>query len=78
MQRYTERVKGFLIAAENLARGRSHQRLLPEHLLSVLLHDEQGLAANLIQAAGGNVEKARAEVDAHLAKQPKVSGDAQL
>ena len=78
MERYTERVKGFLIAAQNLARNRSHQRLLPEHLLSVLLHDEQGLAANLVQAAGGRAGDALAEVEAYLAKQPKVSGDAQL
>ena len=78
MERYTERVKGFLIAAQNLARNRNHQRLLPEHLLSVLLHDEQGLAANLVQVAGGRAEDALAEVEAYLAKQPKVSGDAQL
>ena len=78
MERNTERVKGFLIAAQNLARNRSHQRLLPEHLLSVLLHDEQGLAANLVQAAGGRAGDALAEVEAYLAKQPKVSGDAQL
>ena len=74
MERYTERVKGFLNAAQNLARNRGHQRLLPEHLLCVLLRDEQGLAANLLRAAGGRAETALAELESWLGKQPKVSG----
>lgn len=78
MERYTERVKGFLLAAQNLARSHSHQRLLPEHLLCVLLQDEQGLAANLLRVAGGDANAALRETQAHLSRQPKVSGDGQL
>lgn len=78
MERYTERVKGFLQAAQDLASHRTHQRLLPEHILCVLLQDEQGLAANLLRVAGGDPEAALRETVAHLSKQPRVSGDGRL
>ena len=51
---YTERSRGFVQAAQTLAQRRGHQRLMPEHLLKVLLDDREGLAANLIRAAGAD------------------------
>ena len=74
MEKYTERAKGFLQAAQTLALGRGHQRMMPEHLLKVLLDDKEGLCANLIRAAGGDPTAATAAVDAELAKLPKVEG----
>ena len=53
-EKYTERAKGFVQSAQALALRRGHQRLMPEHLLMVLLEDKEGLAANLIRAAGGD------------------------
>ena len=50
---YTERSRGFLQAAQSLALRSNHQRFTPEHLLKILLDDPDGLAANLIRAAGG-------------------------
>ncbi|MCR6632976.1 MAG: AAA family ATPase [Magnetospirillum sp.] len=73
-EKYTERSKGFIQSAQTLAVRRGHQRLLPEHLLKVLLDDREGLAANLMRAAGGDPKKALAAVDAELDKQPKVEG----
>lgn len=52
----------------------NHQRIAPEHLLKALLEDEQGMAAGLIQAAGGDARRATADTDAALAKIPAVSG----
>ncbi len=74
LNRYTERSRGFLQAAQTLATRKHHQRLTPEHLLKVLLDDEEGLARNLIRAAGGKPEAAVKAIDAALAKQPKVEG----
>ncbi len=71
---YTERTQGFIQAAQGLAHRSDHQRLTPEHMLKVMLDDSEGLAANLITAAGGNPAKAREDVDRALAKLPKVSG----
>ena len=47
-EKYTERMRGFLQSAQRLALREGHQRFVPEHLLKVLLDDEEGLAANLI------------------------------
>jgi ATP-dependent Clp protease ATP-binding subunit ClpB len=71
---YTERSRGFLQAAQTLAQRSGHQRLAPEHLLKVLLDDREGLAANLLRAAGADPQRALASVEAELAKQPRVEG----
>ncbi|MBT5413755.1 MAG: ATP-dependent chaperone ClpB, partial [Rhodospirillaceae bacterium] len=73
-ENYTDRARGFVQAAQGLALRGGHQRLTPEHLLKVLLEDTDGLAANLIRAAGGDPAHAMETVDADLAKQPKVEG----
>src|SRR5919198_1210003 len=73
-EKYTERSKGFVQSAQNLALRSGHQRLTPEHLLKVLLEDKEGLCANLIRAAGGDPQPVLLAVDAELNKQPKVEG----
>ena len=74
LEKYTERSKGFVQSAQNLALRSGHQRLTPEHLVKVLLEDKEGLCANLIRAAGGDPKIVLAQVDAELNKQPKVEG----
>ncbi|MGR3342806.1 MAG: ATP-dependent chaperone ClpB [Paracoccaceae bacterium] len=76
MEKFTERSRGFLQAAQTIAMREDHQRLAPEHLLKALLDDDQGLASNLIKRAGGEPARVVEAVDAALAKMPKVSGDA--
>ncbi len=71
---YTERTQGFIQSAQGLAHRSDHQRLTPEHILKVMLDDSEGLAANLITAAGGNPGKALEGVERELAKLPKISG----
>jgi len=73
-EKYTERARGFIQSAQTLALRSGHQRFVPEHLLKVLLDDEQGLAANLITAAGGDSRAALSAVEAGLAKLPRVEG----
>ncbi|MCH7540143.1 MAG: ATP-dependent chaperone ClpB [Proteobacteria bacterium] len=73
-EKYTERVRGFIQSAQTLALTNNHQRLEPEHLLKVLLADQEGLAADLIRAAGGNPGQALARAEAELKKLPKVEG----
>jgi len=74
LETFTDRAKGFLQSAQTVAIRMNHQRIAPEHLLKALLEDEQGMAAGLIQAAGGDPRRATAETDAALAKIPAVSG----
>jgi ATP-dependent Clp protease ATP-binding subunit ClpB len=73
-EKYTERSRGFVQAAQGLAQRRGHQRLTPEHLLKTLLEDEEGLAANLIRSAGGDPARASSAVDVELNKQPRIEG----
>jgi ATP-dependent Clp protease ATP-binding subunit ClpB len=74
LEKYTDRAKGFLQAAQTVAIRLNHQRITTEHILKALLEDEQGMAAGLIRAAGGNPDLAASEVDAALAKLPSVTG----
>jgi len=73
-EKLTDRARGFLQAAQTIAVREHHQRIAPAHLLKALLDDEQGMAAGLIQAAGGDALAARREVDALVAKVPAVTG----
>ncbi len=75
LEKFTERSRGFVQAAQTIAMRESHQRLAPEHLLKALMDDEEGLASNLITRAGGNPAAVLAAVDASLAKMPQVSGE---
>ncbi|WP_118136445.1 ATP-dependent chaperone ClpB [Oceanicella sp. SM1341] len=77
-EKFTERARGFIQAAQTIAMRESHQRFLPEHLLKALLDDDQGLAGNLIRSAGGEPSRALEGVNAALARQPKVSGGGQM
>jgi ATP-dependent Clp protease ATP-binding subunit ClpB len=73
-EKYTERSKGFVQAAQTLAQRRGHQQITPDHLLKVLLDDKEGLAANLIRAAGGDPRALLVDTEAALDRMPRVEG----
>jgi ATP-dependent Clp protease ATP-binding subunit ClpB len=73
-EKYTDRSRGFVQSAQSLAQREGHQQFAPEHLFKVLLDDPEGLAAGLIDRAGGNSRAALAATEAALAKRPKISG----
>jgi ATP-dependent Clp protease ATP-binding subunit ClpB len=74
MEKYTERARGFVQSAQSLAVREGHQQFTPEHVLKVLLDDPEGLAAGLIDKAGGRSRDALQQVELALAKVPKVQG----
>ena len=71
---YSERVRGFIQSAQTLALGSSHQQFTPEHVLKVLVDDAEGMAASLIERAGGNARDARLGVETALNALPRVEG----
>ncbi|HEY7764175.1 MAG TPA: ATP-dependent chaperone ClpB [Aestuariivirgaceae bacterium] len=73
-EKFTERARGFVQSAQALALREGHQRFAPEHLLKVLLDDEEGLAAGLIRSAGGDPRVALHETEAQIRKFPRVEG----
>ncbi len=72
--RYTEKSKALLQKAQTLAMRNNHQSLEPEHMLKVMLDDEDGLTDRLIQAAGGDTNRIRKATERVLAKLPSVTG----
>ncbi len=74
IEKYTERVRGFLQSAQSYALSEGHQQFTPEHILKVLLDDPEGMASNLITAAGGRPRDALQAVERALAAMPKVGG----
>ncbi|MCA3719129.1 MAG: ATP-dependent chaperone ClpB [Brevundimonas sp.] len=69
---YSDRAKQAVQSAQTLALARKHQQFAPEHLLKVLLEERDGLARNLITAAGGDPAKAAEGAEALLKKRPQV------
>lgn len=74
IEKYSERVRGFIQSAQTLALSRNHQQFTPEHILKVLIDDEEGFAASLIERAGGRPKDARLGVEAAIEALPKVEG----
>jgi len=74
LEKFTERARGFLQAAQTVALRLNHQRIEPEHVLKALIEDEQGMASGLIARAGGDAKAVSRALDAELAKIPAVTG----
>ncbi len=74
IEKYSERVRGFIQSAQSHALAEGHQQFMPEHLLKVLMDDDQGMASSLIERAGGRPADVRLANDAAIAKLPKVTG----
>ena len=74
IEKYTDRVKGFIQSAQSLAMREGHQQFTPLHVLKVLLDDSEGLAGGLIDRSGGNSRAILKATEDALNKMPKVSG----
>ena len=74
IEKYSERVRGFIQSAQSYALAEGHQQFMPEHLLKVLMDDDQGMASSLIERAGGRPADVRLANEAAIAKLPKVTG----
>ncbi|TKB21884.1 MAG: ATP-dependent chaperone ClpB [Mesorhizobium sp.] len=74
LEKYSERVRGFIQSAQTMALSRNHQQFTPEHMLKVLVDDDEGLAASLIERTGGRVRDVKLGVEAALEAMPKVEG----
>ncbi len=73
-EKMTEKLRSFFQAAQSLAMRKNNQSLEPEHLLRVMLDDDQNVTDSLVTAAGGNITSLRQKLDQTLAKLPSVTG----
>src|SRR5215510_6746815 len=76
VNRFTEKLKESIHAAQGKTVRYSHQQIDVEHLLRALLEQEGGLAVSILTRAGVNVEALAARLDQELERMPKVSGPA--
>jgi ATP-dependent Clp protease ATP-binding subunit ClpB len=76
LNKFTERSRGFIQAAQTIAMRESHQKMAPEHILKALMDDDQGLASNLIKRAGGEPARVVQALELAMGKIPRVTGDA--
>ena len=74
LEKFTDRAKGFLQAAQTVAIRMNHQRISPAHLLKAMIEDSEGMASGLIARAGGQPRMVEDDLDAALAKTPAVTG----
>ncbi|MFC4626589.1 ATP-dependent chaperone ClpB [Daeguia caeni] len=74
IEKYSERVRGFIQSAQTYALSHNNQQFVPEHMLKVLIDDDEGLAASLIERAGGRIADVRLSLQSALEKLPKVTG----
>jgi ATP-dependent Clp protease ATP-binding subunit ClpB len=74
LEKYSERVRGFVQSAQQYALNRNNQQFTPEHILKALIDDDEGFAASLIERAGGRPRDVELGVDAALEALPRVEG----
>ncbi|OQM75447.1 ATP-dependent chaperone ClpB [Manganibacter manganicus] len=74
LEKYSERVQGFIQSAQQYALNRNNQQFTPEHILKALIDDDEGFSASLIERAGGRPRDVELGVDAALESQPRVEG----
>jgi len=74
IEKFTDRARGFLQAAQTIAIREYHQQVTPAHLAKALLDDAEGAASGLIRAAGADPARVKQAIEASLARLPKVSG----
>ena len=78
MERYTDTALQLIASAQQIAKTRHHQTMVPAHLLAALLADVMGPPARVVERAGGDPQKAYAALEPLISALPKVSGGDQL
>jgi len=74
INRFTEKLQEAIRSAQGKAVRYGHQQIDVEHLLSVLMEQEGGLAPSILAKAGIQPEPLARRLEAELDRMPKVSG----
>ena len=75
--RFTQKMQEALNAAADIASKLQQQEIGNEHFLLALLDQSDGVAVPLLQKVGVSTARLREQLDAELARRPKVSGGGQ-
>src|SRR5215217_6056202 len=72
--KYTIKAQEAVVRAQESARRRDHAEVLPIHLLSALLAEDEGVVRPLLQKLGGNTERIAGIVESELERLPRATG----
>jgi len=73
-EKYTDKSKQIVQAAQALALRHSHQRFMPEHLLLALMDDREHMSEKLIRACGADAGVVASRAEDAVNAIPKVEG----
>jgi ATP-dependent Clp protease ATP-binding subunit ClpB len=73
-EKFTEKARAIVLAAQNKALANDHQQLSSLHILQSLLEDEDQLSNRILESCGVNTQLLKADLDKEMAKIPKVQG----
>ncbi len=74
LEKYTQKSREAIFAAQRLAQEYHHQAIEPAHLLLALLQQEEGVVPAIVTKIAGSVEGLRNDVRNDLERRPKVYG----
>ena len=74
LERFTIKAQEAIKAAIELAENHHNSSVEPEHLLFVLFEQAEGLVPRVIELAGGQVARLKADLETRLSNLPEVTG----
>jgi ATP-dependent Clp protease ATP-binding subunit ClpB len=77
LDKFTQRAQEAILAAQELAEGHNHSQIEPEHLLLALIQQADGVVPEILQQVGADPQSVRTQLEADLARRPKVHGSNQ-
>jgi len=77
LNKYTEKAQEAVLAAQRLAEQTSHAQIEPEHLLSALVEQHEGIVPELLRKMSANPEEIARAARELLARIPQAYGGAQ-
>src|SRR3954463_6537607 len=77
LDRFTQKSRAAIEAALSLAASRKHAQATPQHLLAILLEQDDSLVPRILKRIGASPETVRGDVNAALAGQPTLSSVAE-
>ena len=75
LNKWTQKAREAVQQASEISARRGNQAVDTPHLFSALLADEEGLAVQLLKAAGASIPQLRAQTEQELDRIPRVSGN---
>jgi ATP-dependent Clp protease ATP-binding subunit ClpB len=74
LEKFTQKSREAVFAAQQLARDLNHQAIEPAHLLLALLRQDEGVAPAVVTRVAGSVQALREELMKDLDGRPRITG----